>query len=373
MIASLATFCSPVMCMEKQVEISVIIPVYRVEAYLHDCVESVLAQTFREFEIVLVDDGSPDRCPAICDDYAKRYSDPAKGPVIRVIHKENAGLGMARNSGMDVACGRYITFLDSDDMLRPDALRRLYDVTVRTGAQAVHCRHCRFVTPGKYSGEVTSEAEHVVSGAEAMRRVALCSFSSFPGDEPYTLEGAAWGALFDLDFLRAEGLRFKSEREYISEDYIFNYEVALKARKVVQIPDTLCRYRVNPDSLTLRPKADVMLRTVAYCEAIERKMAADGFGTEASRYAFGYAASRIRAQYKYMFVGSGSFRDKLARAREWRAYPYFTRMVGEFDTSSMSRLHRFNFYLFRTGSFRTLYVLIRLQRRLRRLRGRIGD
>lgn len=91
--------------MEPEFEISVVIPVYRVEAFLHDCVESVLVQTFREFEIVLVDDGSPDRCPAICDDYAARYADPTKGPVIRVVHKKNAGLGMARNTGMDAARG----------------------------------------------------------------------------------------------------------------------------------------------------------------------------------------------------------------------------------------------------------------------------
>lgn len=179
--------------MEPEFEISVVIPVYRVEAFLHDCVESVLVQTFREFEIVLVDDGSPDRCPAICDDYAARYADPTKGPVIRVVHKKNAGLGMARNTGMDAARGRYITFLDSDDMLHPRTLERLHEVAVRTGSQVVHARHCKFVTPGTYSAEVHTDREHVISGADAMRRVALCSFASYPGDEPYTLEGAAWG------------------------------------------------------------------------------------------------------------------------------------------------------------------------------------
>lgn len=359
--------------MEQEIEISVVIPVYRVEAFLHDCVESVLAQTFREFEIVLVDDGSPDRCPAICDDYAARYADPAKGPVIRVVHKKNAGLGMARNTGMDAARGRYITFLDSDDMLHPRTLERLHEVAVRTGSQVVHSRHCKFVTPGMYSTEVHTDREHVISGADAMRRVALCSFASYPGDEPYTLEGAAWGALFDFSFLRREGLRFKSEREYISEDYVFNYELALRADKVAQLPDTLYRYRVNPDSLTHAPREDVMLRTVAYCEAIERMMASDGFGTDAAKYAFGYAASRIRAQYKYMFVGAGSRSAKLARAREWRAYGYFGRMAGEFDPRCMSRLHRLSYALFRSGSFRTLYALVKVQSLMRRLRGRIGD
>lgn len=359
--------------MKSEIEISVVIPVYKVEAYLRDCVESVLAQTFRQFEIVLVDDGSPDSCPAMCDEYAAGHSDPSAGPVIRVVHKANAGLGMARNSGMDASRGRYITFLDSDDMLHPRALERLHEVAARTGAKAVHGRHCKFVTPGAYSKEVFSDREHILSGAEAMRRVALCSFACYPGDEPYMLGGAAWGALFDFSFLKREGLRFRSEREYISEDYVFNYEVALRADKVALVPDTLVRYRMNPDSLTHSPRADVMLRTVAYCEAIERMMESDGFGRDAAKYAFGYAASRIRAQYKYMFLGAGTMSEKLVRAREWASYPYFRRMASEFDPSAMSRLHRINYSLFRNGRFRLLYALLRLQKTMRNLRGHIGD
>ena len=187
------------------------------------------------------------------------------------------------------------------------------------------------------------------------------------------LGGAAWGALFDFSFLKREGLRFRSEREYISEDYVFNYEVALRADKVALVPDTLVRYRMNPDSLTHSPRADVMLRTVAYCEAIERMMESDGFGRDAAKYAFGYAASRIRAQYKYMFLGAGTMSEKLVRAREWASYPYFRRMASEFDPSAMSRLHRINYSLFRNGRFRLLYALLRLQKTMRNLRGHIGD
>ena len=93
--------------------ISVIVPVYKVEKYLHECVDSILAQTFRDFELILVDDGSPDNCGAICDEYA------AKDSRIRVIHQENQGLSGARNSGIDVARGEYITFVDADDSIEP--------------------------------------------------------------------------------------------------------------------------------------------------------------------------------------------------------------------------------------------------------------
>lgn len=95
-------------------QISVIVPVYKVEKYIHRCVDSILAQTFTDFELILVDDGSPDNCGAICDEYA------ARDPRIHVIHKKNGGLSSARNAGLDIAQGEYIMFCDSDDYVAPD-------------------------------------------------------------------------------------------------------------------------------------------------------------------------------------------------------------------------------------------------------------
>lgn len=353
--------------------VSVVVPVYRVEKYLHECMASLLAQSFRDFEVILVDDGSPDSCPELCEGYAAG-NPPENGlPCVRVLHKRNEGLGMARNSGMDLASGKYIFFLDSDDILRDDALERLYEVAERSGAQAVHGRLARFVTPGRYSSDVHSAQERVITSADGLKKAALCSFADFPGDEPYTLEGSSCGALFDLKFLRDNNIRFRSEREFISEDYVFNYDVARKAKVLVQVPDTLYRYRLNPDSLTQSPKSDVMERIVDFCEKIEGMMLRDGYGAEAAKYTYGYAASRIRAQYKYLFRSKGKLTDKLRKAALWRSNPFFDRMVREFDWKAMSPLHRLNFSLFRTRSFRSLYLLIRLQQLLRHMKGHIGD
>ena len=88
--------------------ISIIVPVYNVESYLADCIDSITVQTFKDIEIILVDDGSPDNCPAICDEYASRDN------RIRVIHKQNGGLSDARNAGIQLASGRYLGFIDSD-------------------------------------------------------------------------------------------------------------------------------------------------------------------------------------------------------------------------------------------------------------------
>lgn len=350
------------------VEISVVIPVYNVEKYMCKCVDSVLAQTFTDFEIILVDDGSPDNSAAICDRYA------AEHPNIRVIHKSNQGLGMARNSGMEIARGRYIFFLDSDDYIREDTLERLLRISREHGAQAVHGSHVRFTTPDIHDKDIAGAETVVIRGRENLRLNAICNFCTFPGEEASATPGSAWCALYDLEFIRRHNLTFVSEREYISEDYVFNYDLATRADCICGISDTLYRYRVNPDSLTRAPKDNVMERNTDYCEKIERRMLADGYDrSEAASRAFGYAASRIRAQYKYMFLSDIPFSLKMERARRWRAIPYFERMQREFDPSRMSRLHRLGYSLFLKSRFRTLFTLIATQNRVRKMMGKIDN
>ena len=102
-------------------KVSIIIPVYNVEKYLDKCIQSAINQTLQDIEIILVDDESPDNCPQMCDDYAKRDG------RIKVVHKKNGGLGFARNSGLEIATGEYVTFLDSDDFVDLDT----YEVCMR--------------------------------------------------------------------------------------------------------------------------------------------------------------------------------------------------------------------------------------------------
>ena len=109
-------------------KISIIIPVYKVEDYLETCIDSILAQTYKNLENILVDDGSPDSCGSICDRYARVDA------RIRVIHKENAGVARARNDGLDIATGDYISFIDSDDWIAPDTYECLHRELKKQGA-----------------------------------------------------------------------------------------------------------------------------------------------------------------------------------------------------------------------------------------------
>ena len=115
--------------------ISIIVPIYNVSKYLDRCMESLLKQTYTNIEIIMVDDGSPDDCGSKCDDYASRDR------RIKVIHKQNAGLGMARNSGLDIANGKYVAFIDSDDYVDIEMIEKLYHRLQNTKADTCFCRY----------------------------------------------------------------------------------------------------------------------------------------------------------------------------------------------------------------------------------------
>lgn len=119
----------------EEVLISVIVPVYKVEKYLSTCIDSILEQTYKNLEIILVDDGSPDRCPEICDDYSRIDS------RVKVIHKKNEGLSSARNEGIRIAKGEYLTFVDSDDYISKDMIRVLYEICCKYHVLLAQCNH----------------------------------------------------------------------------------------------------------------------------------------------------------------------------------------------------------------------------------------
>ena len=124
------------------IKLSIIVPVYNVEQYLHKCVDSLLAQDIplTDYEIILVDDGSPDECPQICDEYAATYDN------IRVVHRENGGLSAARNSGIEVAHGEYVMFVDSDDYIEPNVLSGLIEQVERDNLDVLRYR-LQYVNP----------------------------------------------------------------------------------------------------------------------------------------------------------------------------------------------------------------------------------
>ena len=214
--------------------ISVIVPVYKVEKYLRACIDSILAQTYRNFELILVDDGSPDNCGAICDAYA------AKDPRVRVIHQENMGLSGARNTGMDAARGEYITFVDSDDLILPQYLEVLLDALRSANAELSVCSPEIFID-GEENKMTASDQTDFSYSALSGREACICMYN---GDRRVPIN--AWGKLYLRSLIG--DMRFPVGR--IHEDQAFVPPVCFKAAKAAVSDAALYHYRERGDSIT---------------------------------------------------------------------------------------------------------------------------
>lgn len=208
-------------------KISVIIPVYKVEEFLDDCVQSVIAQTHRNTEIILVDDGSPDNCPAMCDGWAE------KDNRIKVIHKPNGGLSDARNAGLDVATGDYISFVDSDDWILPEMYEKMLFVMQKENADICAC-NIRSCYPDHE--EVWGCKEYFTGKSEQILDM-LYSDTKYPV--------SAWNKLYKKECW--EKLRFPAGK--ICEDAFTTYQLVHNAECIVQMPEAFYCYRIRPQSI----------------------------------------------------------------------------------------------------------------------------
>ncbi|WP_413854238.1 glycosyltransferase family 2 protein [Candidatus Ruminimicrobium bovinum] len=207
--------------------ISVIIPVYNVEKYLSRCIDSVINQTYKNLEIILIDDGSTDNSGKICDEYA------IKDNRIKVIHKQNGGVSSARNIGLDVAKGNYIGFVDSDDYIENDMYEILYELLVRNQTDISCCN--KFVL--KKNKFVVSESFPTKDG--------ILSFDDVLNDSKHDFY--IWNKLFNKNLIG--NVRF-NEQLTLGEDLLFTYQVLQKIRNIAFYKEAKYYYCDNSNSIT---------------------------------------------------------------------------------------------------------------------------
>ena len=232
--------------------VTVVVPVYKTEKYLDRCVDSIVNQTYRKLEIILVDDGSPDKCPQMCDKWAKEDS------RIKVIHKENQGLGRARNTGIDNANGEYICFFDSDDYIAVDAIELAYEMAHKENADTVIFGLASVDSAGTATIAYLPKMEkNKYSGGE-VQDVLL---PKMIGSDPKTgvSAGLPMGACCEListKLIRCTGWRFVSEREIVSEDIYSIIALYTHVQKAVILSKVLYYYRENLESVSRTYRAD---------------------------------------------------------------------------------------------------------------------
>lgn len=213
-------------------KISVIVPVYNVAAYLRECMESILQQDYRDLEILLIDDGSTDDSGTICDEYAVRDS------RVRVIHQPNGGAAAAKNAGLRVASGRYLSFVDSDDYLEPGAFSHMVSLLEAHSADVVQC---------SFRDVYTDEtADHVVLTDQ-------CVFSTQEYLKRFT-EDWTCCLLWDKLYKRSVFTGTFFEEGHIVDDEYFTYLGIMKANKIVHDPYIVYNYRKRASSVTIKPE-----------------------------------------------------------------------------------------------------------------------
>ena len=251
--------------------ISIIIPVYKVEQYLSRCVESVLRQTYTNLEIILIDDGSPDNCPRICDEYA------SKDKRIQVIHQPNAGVSNARNNGLKAASGEYVLFIDSDDYIAPAMCTEMLALAQQKQADIVVC-NITYTYPKKPSFTPVPFCSAPFSAVNAEQALLLALTEHSFGDT------GVWNKLFKRELLSA----FYFKENVRSEDFLALCVLLPRAKKIVYTPKSFYYYFQNPNGVTagrnLLPRLDAY-NAVKFC--IET----------CQKYHYQYALAAI--QYRY--------------------------------------------------------------------------
>ena len=244
--------------------VSIIVPVYKAEKYLDQCVSSLVGQSYRNLEIILVDDGSPDSCPQMCDIWAQ------KDERIVVIHKKNAGVSQARNSGLSHAHGRYVVFVDADDKLDLDVIKLAVQKSSSEKAQLCIWNAALLIN------DIVKMEQDLYVNSMTNEQVFCTIISSYHGD--YNLGKyvrAVWGKLLDADIIRSNNIKF-SDKLYIGEDAVFLCEYLQHIEHISVMNYTGYYYRIIDTSAVRRYKPDLLKQSILQFERFQEIFKTEG-------------------------------------------------------------------------------------------------
>ena len=335
--------------------ISVIVPVYQAEKYLKKCVESVVKQTFSEWELLLIDDGCTDDSPAICDQCA------AEDDRIRVFHKKkNGGVSAARNLGLNEAKGECIAFLDVDDRFEFQALETMWCLREQTGADTVGCAHLNLYANGNKSVEPLLPAG--VYDEQGIREGIVHPLLGDRLKVP-VFNGFIWRYLFSADIIRSARITF--EGAYL-EDELFLMEYFCNAKKLAVTEQPLYRYFLNPSSATHRYMKDFMK---VFGRFMERKEAlVKKYQLEEARPQWrensNWAGLLIAIGNEYAPGNSASIRERQKAVKELCRRPEMAKAITELTPEGLNPNKQMVANFVKGGHFFILTQMYRLKNRI---------
>lgn len=222
-------------------KVSVIVPVYNVEKYLKECLDSLLEQTYKNIEVIMVDDGSEDESGKICDIYASKYSN------FMVIHKKHEGAGFARNTGLDHVSGEYVMFLDSDDYIDKNLIHELLENIDYTNADLCKSGFRKVFGSKKVIFEKKHIKENFINSASVRENFIPRIIGSSP-EKKDSFEPSCCASLYRTEIIRKHNIKYNSELSLLSEDLLFNLDFSSHANKVSVISTVGYNYRTNLSS-----------------------------------------------------------------------------------------------------------------------------
>lgn len=249
------------------IKVSVIIPVFNAEKYINRCIDSILNQSLKELEIILIDDQSKDNSTVICDQYAEKYDN------IRVLHKENGGPGLARREGLKLANGKFVAFVDSDDFIERDMYEKMYSAAISHCADACICGYRKIYEDRRIEEYPCPLGNQLVVGKEVHEKILFNILGAAPEmKKDHVLDVSIWKAIYSLDLIRQKGISFYSDREYYSEDTLFNVDYFIHSKAVVSIQGVFYNYMEVSTSFTKTYKDDMHKKNMRFYRLIEEKL-----------------------------------------------------------------------------------------------------
>ena len=289
--------------------VSVIIPVYKVENYIDKCMETVLSQSYENLEILLVDDGSPDNCGRICEDYA------AKDSRVKVIHKMNGGLSSARNAALDVMTGKWVVCIDSDDYVHRDYVKDLYEAAIRHKADIAVGSHYQEKGDQLSITEKIFDEEVCYDRMQALHKLV---------EDDY-IKNYAWGKIYRAELF--EGVRYPDGRNY--EDIATTYYLFDKSERIVKIPNYLYYYIIRDDSISFN-KSRQMWHKGCHASCLGQQERCEYFKKKGYEELYNLAQARL-LPYLYSDITSGYSDDAHKDVRD--SQDYIRAHRGEFEAN----------------------------------------
>ena len=252
-------------------KVSIIVPVYNTEKYLKRCLDSIVKQTLKEIEIILVDDGSKEACAFLCDELSTTDS------RIKVIHKENGGLGFARNTGIEHSTGEYIGFVDSDDYIEPFMYEKLYSAAIKYNADLVLSGICfvggnTFSQSDEYLPKSYFDKDTIFENSE-IKNLLLGVIGALPNEPDDSRYGVSvCKNIFKNTLLKEEKIEFLSERKILSEDTLFMVNYIKHTACAVGISGAYYCYCRNEDSLSKSYNSQRFEKSMIFLKELERQI-----------------------------------------------------------------------------------------------------